>query len=73
MRTVIGNRAGGSSMNYRIIGDSCMDLTEEQRKAVDWMIKENLRSFCDSVKSRSVDPNTIIARTFRDNGIKVTA
>ena len=29
---MIGNRAGGSSMNYRIIGDSCMDLTEEQRK-----------------------------------------
>lgn len=29
---MIGNRAGGSSMNYRIIGDSCTDLTEEQRK-----------------------------------------
>ena len=48
-------------------------LTEEQRKAVDWMIEENLQSFCDSVKSRDIDPNTIIARTFRDNGIKVTA
>lgn len=29
---MIGNRAGGSSMNYRIIGDSCMDLTEKQKK-----------------------------------------
>ena len=48
-------------------------LTEEQRKAVDWMIEENLRSYCDSVKSRSVDPNTIIAKIFHENGIKVTA
>ena len=48
-------------------------LTEEQRKAVDWMIKNNLQDFCDSVKSRSVDPNTIIAKIFHENGIKVTA
>lgn len=48
-------------------------LTEEQRKAVDWMIKENLQSFCDSVKSRNVDPNTTIAKIFHENGIKVTA
>lgn len=48
-------------------------LTEEQRKAVDWMIKNNLQDFCDSVKSRSVDPNTTIAKIFHENGIKVTA
>ena len=48
-------------------------LTEEQRKAVDWMIKNNLQDFCDSVKIGMIDPNTIIARTFQDNGLKVAA
>lgn len=48
-------------------------LTEEQRKAVDWMIKNNLQDFCDSVKIGRVNPNTIIAKTFQDNGLKVTA
>ena len=48
-------------------------LTEEQRKAVDWMIEENLRSFCDSVKSGTINPNTTIAKIFHENGIKVTA
>lgn len=48
-------------------------LTEEQRKAVDWMIKENLQAFCDSVKSGTVNPNTTIAKIFHKNGIKVTA
>lgn len=48
-------------------------LTEEQRKAVDWMIKNNIQDFCDSVKTRAIDPNTIIAKIFHKNGIKVTA
>ena len=48
-------------------------LTEEQRKAVDWMIKNNLQDFCDSVKSRTINPNTTIAKIFYENGIKVTA
>ena len=48
-------------------------LTEEQRKAVDWMIKNNLQDFCDSVKSGTINPNTTIAKTFQKNGIKVTA
>lgn len=38
-----------------------------------WMIKNNLQDFCDSVKIGMIDPNTIIARTFQDNGLKVTA
>lgn len=48
-------------------------LTEEQRKAVDWMIKNNIQEFCDSVKTGAISPNTIIAKTFQENGIKVTA
>ena len=48
-------------------------LTEEQRKAVDWMIKNNLQDFCNSVKSRTINPNTTIAKIFHENGIKVTA
>lgn len=48
-------------------------LTEEQRKAVDWMIKNNIQEFCDSVKTGAINPNTIIAKTFQENGIKVTA
>ena len=48
-------------------------LTEEQRKAVDWMIKNNLQDFCDSVKSGIINPNTTIAKIFHENGIKVTA
>lgn len=48
-------------------------LTEEQRKAVDWMIKNNIQDFCDSVKIGAINPNTIIAKVFQDNGIKVTA
>ena len=39
-------------------------LTEEQRKAVDWMIKNNLQDFCDSVKSGIINPNTTIAKIF---------
>ena len=48
-------------------------LTEEQIEAVDWMIKNNLQSFCDDVKIGIVNPNTIIVKVFHENGIKVTA
>lgn len=46
-------------------------LTEEQRKAVDWMFKNNLQDFCDSVKNGTVNPNTMIAKVFQDNRIEV--
>ena len=48
-------------------------LTEEQKKAVDWMIKNHLQDFCDSVKIGMTNSNTIISKTFQKNGIKVTA
>ena len=62
-----------SITKINIMNEILQTLTEEQRKAVDWMIEGNLRSFCDSVKSGDVNPNTTIAKIFYENGIKVTA
>lgn len=55
------------------VNEILQTLTEEQRKAVDWMIENNLQDFCDSVKTGSINPNTSIAKVFHKNGIKVTA
>ena len=60
-------------MKKKIMNEILQTLTEEQRKAVDWMIKNNLQDFCDSVKSRTINSNTTIAKIFHENGIKVTA
>lgn len=54
------------------MNETLQTLTEEQRKAVDWMIKNNLQAFCDSVKTGTVNSNTIIAKIFHENGIEVT-
>lgn len=64
---------GLKKKNNNNMNEILQTLTEEQRKAVDWMIKNNIQDFCDSVKTGAINPNTTIAKMFQDNGIKVTA
>ena len=62
-----------AKLKKKIMNEILQTLTEEQKKAVDWMIKNNLQDFCDSVKIGMTNSNTIISKTFQKNGIKVTA
>lgn len=48
-------------------------LSEEQRNAVDWMIRNNIQSYIDGVKANiGAEYSTPIGEMFRENGIKVS-
>lgn len=48
-------------------------LTKDQCEAIDWMFKNNIQSYIDSIKSKTgAEYSTPIGKLFRDNGIKVS-
>lgn len=47
-------------------------LTEEQCKAIDWMIENNFQSYLDGVKQNiGAEYDTIFGEMLRRNGLKI--